>query len=275
MNKKILAICLCALIVCGAFVGCKQKAADPVSVVVTDEKGNAVTDENGEVVTEMAVPVTDDDGKNVTEKATNAKGEVLTDSSGNPKTVIVTEGNHTTTAQAQTETTKKSSKDDNEVPYSTTAPENNKKLNEWTFGNAAKVGCNAPNGWTNETVNQVVKNGTDIRVQICPVNYLKEAGYKTADDYAKFFEEMSSLEDGNPKRISFSKEVYKDGVGIATIYKTNKVTSDASGYTFGKYHMTYIFQTGERVRVYFVFGNTEEEARTSIADVIKNTYYRG
>ena len=86
---------------------------------------------------------------------------------------------------------------------------------------------------------------------------------------------MSSVEEGNPKKVSYSKEVYKDGTGIAMLYKSSKVSTDASGYKYGKYHMTYIFQTGDRVRVYFVFGNSEDEAKTSIADVIKNTYYRG
>ena len=273
MNKKILAICLAVISACGIFVGCQKKAVEKVAVIVTDKNGVAVTDENGEVVTELAVPVTDKNGNNVTEKATNAKGEVITDASGNPKTVIVTEGSKdTTTAPAST---KKAGGKDNEVPYSTTAPENNKKLDEWTFGEGANVGCNAPNGWDNETVNQVVKTGTDIRVQICPVNYLKQAGYKTADDYAKFYEQMAEVEDGKPKKVSYSKEVYEDGTGIAMLYKANKTTTDASGYEYGKYHMTYIFQTGDRVRVYFVFGNTEEEAKTSIADVIKNTYYRG
>ena len=239
MNKKIVAICLSAVIACGIFVGCQKKAPEKIAVIVTDKNGVAVTDKNGEVVTELAEPVTDEDGNNAPSS------------------------------------TKKAGDKDNEVPYSTTAPQNNKKLDEWTFGNASKVGCNAPNGWKNETVNQVVKEGTDIRVQICPVNYLKQSGYNTADDYAKFYEDMSSLEEGKPEKVSYSKEVYQDGVGISMLYKSSKVTTDASGYKYGKYHMTYIFQTGDRVRVYFVFGNTEDEARTSIADVITNTYYRG
>ena len=274
MNKKIVAICLSAVIACGIFVGCQKKAPEKIAVIVTDKNGVAVTDKNGEVVTELAEPVTDEDGNNVTEKATNAAGEVITDASGNPKTVVVTKGSGETTTAAPS-STKKAGDKDNEVPYSTTAPQNNKKLDEWTFGNASKVGCNAPNGWKNETVNQVVKEGTDIRVQICPVNYLKQSGYNTADDYAKFYEDMSYLEEGKPEKVSYSKEVYQDGVGISMLYKSSKVTTDASGYKYGKYHMTYIFQTGDRVRVYFVFGNTEDEARTSIADVITNTYYRG
>ena len=315
MNKKIISVCLSLVIACGIFVGCQKKAPEKVAVIVTDKNGVAVTDKNGEVVTELAEPVTDEEGNHVTQKATNAAGEVITDASGNPKTVVVTQSesnsngnsdsssvsenaqtgksqqtttaaspegatkagentNQNTTVKAA-DTTKTENKKEAEVPYYTTAPQNNKTLDEWTFGNASKVGCNAPNGWKNETVNQVVKEGTDIRVQICPINYLKQSGYNTADDYAKFYEDMSSLEEGNPKKVSYSKEVYKDGVGIALLYKTNKATSDASGYTYGKYHMTYIYETDNRVRVYFVFGNSEEEARTSIADVITNTYYRG
>ncbi|MBQ6380076.1 MAG: hypothetical protein IJJ41_00550 [Clostridia bacterium] len=289
MNKRIVAICLCFIIACGIFAGCKKKegAAKSVAVIVTDKNGAAVTNENGEVVTEIGVPVTDEDGKNVTEKATNAAGEVITDSEGNPKTVVVTEAgsSKTTTATAAKtdkatkkgdKTTKKSSGDNSgEVPYSTTTPENNKTLDQWTFGDLTKVGCIAPNGWSNEAVNQVVKNGTDIRAIMCPVNYLKEAGYKNADDYLKFYEEMAEKENSKPKRISYSKDVYSDGVGIELLEKVNKAEKDENGYVFGKYHMTYIFQTGDRVRVYFVYGSSEEEAKTSIADVIANTYYRG
>ena len=273
MNKKILALCLSAVIACGIFAGCKQKQADPVSVIVTDKNGVAVTDENGEVVTEIATPVTDKDGKNVTEKATNAKGEVITDKEGNAKTVIVTESSGDTSEKA--EGNESSGSGTGDVPYSTTTPENNKKLEDWTFGKLSKVGCIAPNGWTNESVNQVVKDGTDIRCVMCPVNYLKDSGYKTADDYYKFYEDMAQYEEDKPKKVSYSKEVYKDGTGIEMLYKTNSTDKDAEGHVFGKYHMTYIFQTGDRVRVYFVYGDSEKEARTSIAEVIANTYYRG
>ncbi|MBR0415099.1 MAG: hypothetical protein IJI67_08520 [Clostridia bacterium] len=275
MNKKIIAVCLCFIVACGIFAGCKKKEAEKVAVIVTDKNGAAVTDENGEVVTEMGTPVTDKDGNNVTEKATNAKGEVITDAEGNPKTVVVTEaaGKDTSTT-ADGKQTKKSGSG-SEVPYSTTTPENNKTLDQWDFGQMAKVGCIAPNGWSNELVNQVVKDGTNIRVIMCPVNYLKDNGYKTADDYCKFYEEMTEYEDGKPKKVSYSKEVYADGTGIELLYKAKKAEKDENGYVFEKYHMTYIFQTGDRVRVYFVYGKTEEEARISIADVIANTYYRG
>ena len=274
MNKKIIAVCLCFIVACGIFAGCKKKEAEKVAVIVTDKNGVAVTDKNGEVVTEMATPVTDKDGKNVTEKATNAKGEVITDAEGNPKTVVVTEAAGKTTTAAEKQQTKKGA-GSADVPYSTTTPENNKPLDQWDFGNMAKVGCIAPNGWSNESVNQVVKDGTNIRVIMCPVNYLKDNGYKTADDYCKFYEDMVKYEDNKPKKVSYSKEVYADGTGIELLYKTSRAQKDENGYLFEKYHMTYIFQTGDRVRVYFVYGKTEEEARTSIADVIANTYYRG
>ena len=278
MNKKIIAICLCFVIACGIFVGCTKKAADPVSIIVTDENGVAVTDKNGKVVTEMAVPVTDKNGNAVTQKATNSKGEVITDTNGEVKTVIVTEPASAKQgdSDAQTSTTAKQAVLDKEtVPYSTTAPENNKTLEEWTFGSLSKVGCNAPNGWNNETVNQLVKEGTDIRVVALPVNFLDYAKYKTADDYAKAFQGVSFGKGSGAKRLSYSKDVYEDGVGIAYLYQLKEETTDSEERRFGKYFMTYIFQTGDRVRVFYVYGTTEEEARTNIADVIANTYYRG
>ncbi|MBR2591063.1 MAG: hypothetical protein IKE65_09105 [Clostridia bacterium] len=277
MNKKLLALCLSIVLACSIFVACKKNAeqAEQVAVIVTNENGEAVTDENGEFVTEYATPVTDENGKNITEKATNAKGEVVTDDSGNPKTVVVTQGDNKTTAAAKEEQTTLPEDYDEDIPHTTTAPINERKLDEWTFGSGTNVGCIAPNGWNNETVNQVVKVGTDIRVQMCPMNYLKNSGYKTADDYAKFFTQMTAKEEGKPKQLSYSKDVYKDGAAITMLYQYNKVTEDASGYSYGKYHMTYIFQTGDKVRIFFVFGNSEEEARTDISAVIKNTYYRG
>ena len=281
MNKKILAVCLCFVIACGIFAGCKKKAAEPVSIIVTDENGVAVTDENGEIVTKIGTPATDKKGNVVTEKATNAKGEVITDADGNPKTVVVTvpesasESSQSASTSQSGTTQKGSESSGDKVPYSTTAPENNKTLDEWTFGNAAKVGCIAPNGWTNETVNQVVKNGTETRVQICPVNYLSGAGYKTADDYAKFIQDVSHGKDSGSKQLSYSKEVYEDGMGIAILYEEKSDNKDDAGYYYGKYHMIYLFQTGDRVRTYFVYGVSEAEARTNIGSVIANTYYRG
>ena len=279
MNQKIIALCLAFVIASSIFVACKKNTeqAEQVAVIVTDENGTAVTDENGEFVTEYATPVTDENGKNVTEKATNAKGEVLTDESGNPKTVVVTEGNNTTAAPqaAEEETTKAAGEQDEDIPQTTIAPINERDLDNWTFGNGSNVGCIAPNGWNNETVNQVVKVGTDIRVQMCPMNYLKNSGYKTADDYAKFFMQMAEKEDGKPKKLAYSKNVYKEGTAISMVYQYNKVTEDASGYSYGKFHTTYIYQTGGKVRVFFVFGNTEQEAKTDITSVIQNTYYRG
>ena len=271
MNKKILALCLCFVVACAIFVGCKKKAAEPVSILVTDENGVAVTDENGEFVTKMAVPVTDKDGVAVTEKATNAKGEVITDADGNPKYVVATEAESDTSAAS----TGKNSADTGKVPYSTTAPENNKKLEEWNFGKMANVGINAPNGWSNDTVNMVSKNGTDMRVVANPVNYLKDMGYKTADDYVKFLEQADEMSGIKPKVLSYSKEVYEDGMGIAVLKKVDKDDVDSSGNKLGRYHMIYFFQTGDRVRSFFVYGTSEKEVKASIADVIANTYYRG
>lgn len=266
MNKKIIAFSLAFVIICGVFVGCKKKAAQQVSVYVTDESGTPVTDKNGEPITKMAVAQTDKNGNAVTEKATNAKGQVVTDKDGKEQYVVVTEGDGTTAKQKVTAAAP------DKVPYSTTAPDANKGLDEWTFGNLAKVGCYAPTGWKNVTVNELVKDGTNIRVTINPKNYLSDAGYKSADEYAKF---LMTADKENAKQISYQKEVYKDGVGIAYLQKFNKEIDSGSDVKYGKYNMVYIFQTGKDVRVYFVYGDNEKQAKTSIADVIANTYYRG
>ena len=273
MNKKILAVCLCFVIACGIFAGCKKKAADPISIIVTDENGVAVTDKNGEIVTKKGVPVTDKDGNAVTEKATNSKGEIITDENGDAKTVIVTEPD-SKSGEASKSTTDKAANIGDKVPYSTTAPQNNKTLEEWNFGSNTKVGCNAPNGWKNEAVNQLVKEGTETRVVVCPVNYLESAGYKSADDYLKFIQEVSHGKDSGSKLLNYSKEVYDDGTGISVLYK-EKSDRKEDGYTYGKYVMIYLFQTGDRVRTYFVYGQSEDEAKTSIESIIANTYYRG
>ena len=266
MNKKIIAFSLAFVVLCGIFAGCKKKNADPVSVYVTDESGMPVTDKNGEPITKIAEVQTDKDGNAVTEKATNAKGQVVTDKNGKEQYVIVTEGDGSTTKQKATVASP------DKVPYSTTAPDANKTLDEWTFGNLSKVGCYAPTGWKNEAVNQVVKDGTNIRVTINPKNYLSEAGYKNADEYAKF---LMNADKDKAKQVSYQKEVYKDGMGIAYLQKFDKVIDNGSGIKYGKYNMIYIFQTGKDVRVYFVYGDNEKQAKTSIADVIANTYYRG
>lgn len=270
MNRKIIAFSLACVVICGVFVGCKKKAADAVSIIVTDENGKSVTDSKGNVVTVTAIPQTNKDGSPVTQKATNKSGQVITDSKGNDKTVIVTEKSSKTT----TSTTVKSG-ETGKVPYSTTAPNATKGLDEWTFGSAATVGCKAPNGWKNETVNQVVKSGTDIRVQINPKNYLSAAGYTSADQYAAFVQKASYGSKSGAQKISYAKEVYSDGEGIAMLYKAKKETDDGLGNKLGKYQMTYIFQTGKDIRIYFVYGSNEKEAKTSIADIIANTYYRG
>ena len=272
MNKKILAVCLCFVVACAVFAGCKKKAADPISIIVTDENGVAVTDKNGEVVTKKGIPVTDKDGNALTEKATNSKGEIITDENGDAKTVIVTEPD---SENAQTSSTTDSSANiGGKVPYSTTAPQNNKTLEEWNFGSNTNVGCNAPNGWKNEAVNQLVKEGTETRVVVCPVNYLKGTGYETADDYLKFIQQVSHGKDSGSKLLNYSKEVYDDGVGISALYK-EKSDKKEDDYIYGKYVMIYLFQTGDRVRTYFVYGQSEDEAKTSIESIIANTYYRG
>lgn len=267
MNKKIIAFSLAFVILCGIFVGCKKKAAEPVSIIVTDDSGKAVTDKNGAVVTEIGIPVTDKDGNAVTEKATNSKGQVLTDKNGDEKMVVVTESNSATTTKKQEKTVAQPDK----VPYSTTAPEANKYIDEWTFGALAKVGCNAPSGWTNETVNQLVKDGTNIRVVICPVNYLGSS-VKNAEEYAKYFR---SVNKDTYTQLSYQKEVYSDGMGIAMLEKAKKDHEDGQGHKFGRYSMTYIFQTGDKIRAYFVTADSEKEAKISIKDIIANTYYRG
>lgn len=267
MNKKIIAFSLAFVILCGIFVGCKKKAADPVSIIVTDDNGKAVTDKNGAVVTEIGIPVTDKEGNAVTEPATNSKGQVLTEKDGEEKMVVVTEPNSNTTTKKQEKTVVEPDK----VPYSTTAPEANKYLDEWTFGAIAKVGCNAPKGWTNETVNQLVKNGTNTRVVISPINYLGSS-LKNAEEYAKYFK---SVNKGNYTLLSYQKEVYSDGMGIAMLEKAKKDHTDGQGHKFGKYSMTYFFQTGDKIRTYIVTADSEKEAKTSLKDIIANTYYRG
>ena len=267
MNKKILAFSLAFVILCGVFVGCKKKAAEPVSIIVTDDNGKAVTDKNGAVVTEIGIPVTDKDGNAVTEKATNSKGQVLTDKEGNEKMVVVIESDSNATTKNQEKTVAQPDK----VPYSTTAPEANKYINEWTFGDLAKVGCNAPKGWTNETVNQLLKDGTNTRVVISPVNFLGSS-VKNAEEYAKYFR---SLNKDNYTQLSYKKEVYADGMGIAMLEKAKKEFEDAKGNKYGKYSMTYIFQTGDRIRTYFVTGDSQKDVSVSLKDIIANTYYRG
>ena len=271
MNKKIIAFSLAFVVICGVFIGCKKKPADPVSVIVTDDNGNAVTDKNGAVVTEIATPVTDKNGNALTEKATNSKGQVLTEQNGDAKTVVVTEpnSNNSGSSASTTKTGGKTSAQPDKVPYSTTAPEANKNSKEWTFGALSNVGCNAPKGWTNETVNQLVKDGTNIRVVVNPVNYLGESA-KNADEYAKFIKEN----DKGYTQLSYQKEVYADGEGIAFLRKASKAYDDGLGHKFGKYSMTYIFQTGEKVRVYFVNADSAKDAKISIKDIIANTYYR-
>ena len=276
MNKKIIAFSLAFVILCGVFVGCKKKQADPVSIIVTDDNGNAVTDKNGAVVTKVAIPVTDKDGNAVTEKATNSKGQVLTESNGDEKKVVVTEPDSNSKSGKNSDSSKttktqgKTNAQPDKVPYSTTAPEANKNANEWTFGALSNVGCNAPKGWTNETVNQLVKDGTNIRVVVNPVNYLGTSA-KNADEYAKF---LKANDSEGYKQISYQKEVYADGMGIAILKKSSKAHEDGMGNKFGKYSMTYIFQTGDKVRVYFVNADTEKDVKISIKDIIANTYYR-
>lgn len=272
MNKKIIAISLCFVIACGIFAGCRKKAAEAISVIVTDENGVAVTDENGEIVTEMATPVTDKDGNAVTEKATNSKGEILTDANGDPKTVVVTEaaGGQTTSSNEKVLVAP------DKVPYSTTAPENNKAPEEWTFGDLTTVACNAPNGWKNEAVNQLVQDDTDIRVVVNPINFLSGYGYKTIDDYIKFTLEgpAGSEKVKNPnKQLSFKKEVYKDGAAAAILIKSKN--TESTSFDYGNYHMIYFFQTGNRIRSYYVYSPTEEGAKIDISEIIANTYYRG
>ena len=274
MNKKILAVCLCFIIACGIFAGCQKKAPDPISIIVTDENGVAVTDASGEVVTKKAVPATDKKGDVVTEKATNSKGEIITDSNGDPKTVVVTVPENETETSTET-TTAKFSDDDYTVPYSTTMPENNKKLDEWTFGSNARVGCNAPNGWSNENVNQVVKNGTDIRVIMAPINYLKDVGYKSVDDYVSFVKESMSGGDNPGKVVHYTKNVYEEGTAVAMIIKTKSEHSNSFGYKFGRYQMIYFYEANGDVRSFYVYGDSEKEVQLDITDVIANTYYRG
>ncbi len=281
MNKKIIAFSLAFVIICGIFVGCKKKAADPVSIIVTDDNGKAVTDKNGAIVTKIAIPVTDKDGNALTEKATNSKGQVLTEEDGEEKMVVVTEpnsdsaegsksGKGSNSSKATTQKQGKTVPAPDKVPYSTTAPDANKGIDEWTFGALANVGVNAPKGWTNETVNQLVKDGTNIRVVVNPINYLGNS-VKTADEYAKFLKENDSK---GYKQLSYQKEVYADGAGIAILKKSDKTHDDGMGHTYGKYSMTYIFQTGDKVRVYFVNADNEKDAKISIKDIIANTYYR-
>lgn len=266
MNKKIIAFSLAFVVLCAVFAGCKKKAAEPVSIIVTDDSGKAVTDKNGAVVTKIAIPLTDKNGNAVTEKATNSKGQVLTEKDGKEKMVVVTESG-TTTTKKQANTVISPDK----VPYSTTAPEANKYIDEWTFGAVARVGCNAPSGWTNETVNQLLKNGTNTRVVISPVNYLGSS-LKTAEEYAQYFR---SVNKDKYTQLSYQKEVYSNGMGIAMLEKAKKDFTDAQGHKFGKYSMTYIFQTGDKIRTYFVTADSEKEARVSLKDIIANTYYRG
>ena len=103
-----------------------------------------------------------------------------------------------------------------------------------------------------------------------PVNYLG-ASAKTVDEYVKFIKENDS---DSYTQISYRKEVYADGEGVALFRKSKKDHEDGMGNKFGKYSMTYIFRTGDKIRVYFVNADTAKDAKISIKDIIANTYYR-
>ncbi len=276
MNRKIVIFSVCAVLICAVLAGCGKNAINSpgsasaekdgkVAVGVTDENGKAVTDKDGNFVTEIAEAVTDKDGNYVTENATDKSGKVLTDENGNPKTVVVTKGNKKSTTKEQTVNA-----GNGKIPYSTTSPEANVDYNGvWNFGSVSNVGINAPNGWTAKTVNELTKDGTSISVSATPKNYLAPS-FTTVQQYADFMLKASySSESGakNIKRISFAKEVYKNGEAIQMLYRAKR-----EGKT--KYEMTYIFRSGDDIMVYFVYADTQEEAKVSIADVIANTYYR-
>jgi cell wall-associated NlpC family hydrolase len=95
-NYKFIVAILVAISICCAFVSCSSKNYEDgekeITVVVTDESGEAVTDENGAVLTQEVddVAVTDADGNTVTEVVTNKKGETITYSNGKNVTQAVT-----------------------------------------------------------------------------------------------------------------------------------------------------------------------------------------
>lgn len=111
-SKRIIAILVAISVVAGGFAACTSKEhiatnGEIVTEIVTNEKGEAVTDANGEVVTEQVV----------VEVVTNEKGEVVTDAKGN----AVTKHNPTTTKPNGSTTTTKPSTTAN-AGTTTTAP---------------------------------------------------------------------------------------------------------------------------------------------------------
>ncbi len=108
--KPIIALFLCAIIAV-SFVACKGKPSG-------GEEGGTTAAENVGAETVSGVPVTDKDGKLVTEVVTNSKGEKVTDKNGKTVTAVVTQTvtrnenaqQAKTNAAGKTEATKKDDK---------------------------------------------------------------------------------------------------------------------------------------------------------------------